>query len=64
MMRLGAAPRPAALPPIGGALWRAACQAGWHTDDVWVSRLAATLAANVPERLNVIDRETESRHLV
>lgn len=63
-MRLGTAPRPAILPPIGGALWRAACQAGWSVDAAWVARLAASLAASVPERLNVIDRETESRHLV
>lgn len=42
--RLGP-PRPPALPPIGGALRRAALLAGWPVDAAWVARLAASLAA-------------------
>jgi glucosamine kinase len=30
-----------ALPPVGGALHRAALRAGWDIDDTWVARIAA-----------------------
>ncbi|HTI02241.1 MAG TPA: BadF/BadG/BcrA/BcrD ATPase family protein [Acidisoma sp.] len=32
-----------ALPPIGGALWRAATNAGWAVDAAWVDRLRSEL---------------------
>ena len=32
-------PIPAALPPVGGALWRAATNAGWAVDTAWIDRL-------------------------
>lgn len=38
--RLGPAVAPN-LPPIGGAVWRAARAAGWTTDDGWRERLAS-----------------------
>jgi N-acetylglucosamine kinase-like BadF-type ATPase len=40
--RLGR-PQPPLLPPVGGALWRAAREAGWRTDAAWIGRLAASL---------------------
>jgi N-acetylglucosamine kinase len=43
--RLGP-PTPPALPPIGGALWRAARLAGWNPDSAWIARLAAALATH------------------
>ena len=40
------APVPPRLPPIGGALLRAAQRAGWPVDDAWIARLAAALASH------------------
>ncbi len=31
------------LPPVGGALLRAAANAGWSVDDTWIDRLSASL---------------------
>lgn len=42
--RLGSAPSEPRLPPVGGALLRAARLAGWIIDDAWVDRLAASLS--------------------
>lgn len=42
--RLGAPPRPPRLPPVGGALLRAARHAGWTIDDQWIERLNAALS--------------------
>ncbi len=47
--RLRSAPRAPKLPPIGGALLRAAQNAGWTVDDEWIS----TLAASLTEQLNI-----------
>ena len=41
--RLGRPTAPA-LPPLGGALWRAAGLAGWSPDLAWVQRLSHSLA--------------------
>jgi N-acetylglucosamine kinase len=41
--RLGCAPLKPCLPPIGGALLRAAQNAGWSVDAAWVSKLASSL---------------------
>ncbi|MGN6488218.1 MAG: N-acetylglucosamine kinase [Devosia sp.] len=43
--RLGRAPNPPRLPPIGGALLAAAQHLGWQPDEAWIGRLAASLAA-------------------
>lgn len=43
--RLGP-PTPPVLPPVGGALWRAARLAGWSTDAAWTRRLSASLATD------------------
>lgn len=40
---LGAEPHPATLPPIGGAVLKAAQLAGWHTDATWICQLARNL---------------------
>ena len=40
---LGIAPIPPRLPPVGGALLRAAERAGWPVDDAWIDRLGAAL---------------------
>lgn len=40
---LEAEPQPAALPPVGGALWRAAINAGWAVDAAWTDRLRQEL---------------------
>jgi glucosamine kinase len=37
------APRAPRLPPIGGALWRAAQKAGWNPDNHWIDNLSASL---------------------
>jgi glucosamine kinase len=37
-------PVPAALPPVGGALWRAATNAGWAIGPDWVERLRTELS--------------------
>lgn len=50
--RLGAPVAPA-LPPIGGALWRAAKMAGWPVDAAWIARLAASLAEFKPASINL-----------
>ncbi len=42
--KLGRAPEAPRLPPVGGALLRAARLAGWAADGAWVDRLAASLA--------------------
>ncbi|MGQ9364917.1 N-acetylglucosamine kinase [Azospirillum sp. ST 5-10] len=41
--RLGVRPTQPRLPPVGGAVLRAARQAGWPIDDAWIGRLAAAL---------------------
>jgi N-acetylglucosamine kinase len=43
--RIGRAPVPPLLPPIGGALLRAALRSGWRTDAAWVGSLARSLAS-------------------
>ena len=37
-------PVPPRLPPVGGALWRAATLAGWDAGPAWTARLAASLS--------------------
>ena len=44
--KLRQAPNPPRLPPVGGAILRAARRAGWVIDEVWLDRLAASLAGN------------------
>ena len=41
--RLDRAPVPPRLPPIGGALLRAADIAGWPADDLWIAALATSI---------------------
>lgn len=41
--RVGMAPCPPRLPPIGGALWRAAHNAGWNPDPRWLEHLSSSL---------------------
>jgi N-acetylglucosamine kinase len=43
--RLGCAPTPPRLPPIGGALFRAARLAGWPIERGWIDKIATALAA-------------------
>ena len=43
---IGVDPVPPRLPPVGGALLRAAERAGWTVDDAWIDRLAASLASH------------------
>ncbi len=50
--RLGTPSAPA-LPPIGGALWRAAKMVGWPVDAVWIARLATSLAEFKPASINL-----------
>lgn len=45
---LGREPQAPRLPPVGGALLRAARLGGWATDDRWVDALAGALAAADP----------------
>lgn len=40
---LETSPLPPALPPVGGALWRAATNAGWQVDTAWIETLRAEL---------------------
>lgn len=40
---LSAAPLTPRLPPVGGALWRAAHNAGWNPDNNWINTLASHL---------------------
>ena len=42
--QLGRPPRPPRLPPVGGAVLRAARNAGWTIDDQWIERLNAALS--------------------
>ncbi|SEQ73693.1 BadF-type ATPase [Faunimonas pinastri] len=42
--KIGTRPTDPALPPIGGALWRAARDAGWTVNETWLSRLGKSLA--------------------
>jgi N-acetylglucosamine kinase-like BadF-type ATPase len=42
--RIGRPPLPPRLPPIGGALLRAARRAGWAPNAGWIDRLAAAIA--------------------
>ena len=42
--RLLSPPSTPMLPPIGGAVWRAANDAGWRPDRAWVARLADDLS--------------------
>ena len=44
--RIGRAPTAPLLPPIGGALLRAARLSKWVTDDAWVGSLASSLTRN------------------
>lgn len=44
--RIGRAPTPPSLPPIGGALLRAARLSKWGTDGEWVGSLASSLACS------------------
>lgn len=46
--RLGIAQKPPRLPPLGGALLRAARLAGWPVDDNWIERLGRALAEAAP----------------
>jgi N-acetylglucosamine kinase len=41
--RVGCAPQPCCLPPVGGALLRAARLAGWQVTGLWVDQVALTL---------------------
>ena len=41
--RLGTDPVVPRLPPVGGALWRAARHAGWNPDNGWIDTLASHL---------------------
>lgn len=50
--RLGAPVAPA-LPPIGGAVWRAAKMAGWPIDAAWIAKLSASLAEFKPASINL-----------
>ncbi|WP_426111101.1 N-acetylglucosamine kinase [Pseudomonas sp. DSP3-2-2] len=45
--RLGTAPRTPRLPPIGGALWRAAHNAGWNPDNSWIEHLSLSLRSTL-----------------
>lgn len=41
--QVGCDPVPPRLPPVGGALLRAALRAGWSVDDAWITGLSASL---------------------
>ena len=45
--RIGTAPHTPRLPPIGGALWRAAQNAGWNPDNDWIDQLALSLRSTL-----------------
>lgn len=45
--RLGSTPLPPRLPPIGGALWRAAQNAGWNPDNGWIEHLSSSLRSTL-----------------
>jgi N-acetylglucosamine kinase-like BadF-type ATPase len=59
--RLGAPPQAPLLPPIGGALWRAARAAGWRAEADWIARLAAAIAAWPPAGGALLSVTPESR---
>lgn len=42
-----ASPRAPHLPPIGGALWRAAHNAGWNPDNRWIKNLSSSLSTTL-----------------
>lgn len=44
---LGSDPVPPRLPPVGGALLRAALNAGWAIDDAWIDSLSASLNTQI-----------------
>jgi glucosamine kinase len=46
--KIGTPPRRPVLPPIGGALLRAAKDLDWPVDQAWIGRLAASIANNAP----------------
>ncbi|KFE33852.1 N-acetylglucosamine kinase [Thioclava atlantica] len=46
-LSLGAQPLPAILPPLGGALWRAAEQLKLPIDPTWIERLSQQLSAQM-----------------
>jgi N-acetylglucosamine kinase len=45
VQRLGSQPQQPSLPPIGGALTRAARLAGWRVDRDWIARITRSLAS-------------------
>jgi glucosamine kinase len=45
VQRLGSRPQQPSLPPIGGALIRAARLAGWRVDHDWIARITRSLAS-------------------
>lgn len=59
--RLGRPPQAPLLPPIGGALWRAARAAGWRAEADWIARLAASIAAWPPAGGALLSVPQESR---
>ncbi len=42
--RLASGPAAPLLPPVGGAAWRAAIDAGWAPDPAWIGRLRAEMS--------------------
>ena len=50
--RLGAAPMPPRLPPIGGALLRAAQDLDWPVDQAWIERLGASITEHASRARN------------
>ena len=46
--KIGIPPRRPVLPPIGGALLRAAKDLDWPVDQAWIERLAASIENNAP----------------
>lgn len=47
VVQVGCDPVPPRLPPIGGALLRAAANAGWSVDEGWIDRLSSSLASQI-----------------
>ncbi|MBP0582788.1 N-acetylglucosamine kinase [Labrys sp. LIt4] len=50
--RLGAPPTPPRLPPIGGALLRAAQDLDWPVDQAWIERLGASITEHASHARN------------
>jgi glucosamine kinase len=46
-VQVGCSPVPPRLPPIGGALLRAAANAGWSVDDGWIDHLSSSLSTQI-----------------